>query len=762
MTLKTKTKIKTKSLLLFAMAVIQLFCLKNVIAQNTTNSSALAQGLEFAGNMMPTTPIQLVNPRGVNESTWSGVNSSIELPSKMGDFSNPKLSSSIANKFSQGSLLALGRDAQVECANYKPSGSANADQYCAAVNFMSGSCIQTNTLQTSVLTASGSSYSSGFLNPSNATPASLKSNMKSNCYGTFGLGANAYDFSSVQSPSIIISPQNTNSPSQLLPDLTGSSYSSSCQDLQGYSGAYLEPIPTPKYTTNTCWVSVNTTLQNCAQTLEVVVVQNWSLPLEQRSCDTGDVVGSHCEIQLKEMPSEARVCPTGFDLSNDQCLQSTLIPASRENSCPQGGEWNIAEQQCILQVSSSIPATSSLIDCPVGTFFASGHCVQTVVAPASIGALTCPSNQTLMGSVCTSVTTSTDVASKQITCSDNSTLIGTQCVQTVTKPATPNYYCPSGGILNLQTCTLQNTTPKSQQLSCNGLGTLASYQPPNMPYQCYKVRSDLSCSMIAFIYGLTNVNTEISSGKAVCVVGPIWILGCPANSIVIASGCIQTVQSVATVGGYSCTSGILSNALCLLTASSDAQITYSCPSLNASEIANGSAVGLTNQSGQYSCVTSIKSSVPATITYNCPIGYTLNSAVCELLISTPALVTYSCKSPGILQGQNCVSQFNVITKALIVYRCVSGQVLMGQNCQITNSTPALLQSSCPIGSSMSYGSGTDGVKCTSILEAPVQIVQYCADSSTPQLKGCLQYSVNSIWNNACSTLEKISGTKFIL
>ena len=725
--------------------LFQTFYLNNASAQNAPALSPLAEGLEFANNIKPTVPTQLVNPKAVNFSTWSSVNSSVTLPSKMGEFSTPSLSSSIANKSSQGALLAFGLNAQLECANYRPTGNTNADQYCAAVNFMSGSCIQPSAQQFEIIGSSNSF---------------IKSNPKQNCIGTFGSGENSFDFSQAFSP--LLGNSIMNNPTQNAPDATNNPYTSVCPEIVGDSSKVIQAIkPIPKYTTNTCWVSSKTDLQNCSQTLNVTVVQNWTSPLESSVCASGDLVGTNCVVEVKNTPSQALACPTGFTLSQDQCLQTIVIPANDSITCPQGGQWSSSEHQCIQIVATIIPATQAMNDCPVGTLFVSNNCVQTLSSSAIGGALSCPSTQSLIGSVCTTTNTVTSVAIKQLNCPANSLLNGTQCTQTVTNPATPTYYCPSGGVLNLQICSTQNMTPKIQQLSCNGLGTLTSYQPPGMPYQCYKVQSDLSCGFIAFIYGLTNVNTETSTGKSVCVVGPIWILGCPTNSVVTAGVCLQTVQSVASIGSYTCSAGTLSNANCLLTTTSSPQITYSCPSLNPLDIASGSTSSLIAQSGQFNCISTITTTVAATPSYTCAIGYTLNVDVCQIVVSKPASVTYSCASSGTLQGQSCVGQTNTITQALTTYQCSDSQVLVGTSCSTTSSIPANIKLSCPSGSSLSESNGLAS-SCVSLLQVPVQIFQYCTDASIPQSKGCVQYSVNSVWNDACLPLEKNSGVTLLL
>ena len=706
-------------------------------AVNSTPLSAQTNGLEFGSSLMPTRPGELINSNNANSTSWSGVNNSTKLPEGLGAFSRPNNGSGFTGNGYQGGLSVLGIQAQKECLNYKPTGDLAQDQYCAAINFMAGRCIQTNSLQNQVINATG-------INTSNFNPAVAAFNSDS-CLGSMGQGAKAYNFADVSS---------TNSKNPLLDQfqrgiLSATSVSLPDTQCSALSDNYQSKstISPALYSTSTCWISSPVSAYTCSQTLGVQVTQQISPPIESASCSSGQLVGGICQTSTIQPPQNNKSCPTGFLINGGQCTQTINLAASTNPSCPAGGVWSSSLQNCELTTQVISKPTQSFADCPSGTTLQSGACVQMITQPAQLMAATCGSNQTLQGTNCIHSEITSSSAIQGLSCPNNSVIVGSQCVQITTTHALPVYECPSGSYLSGQTCTGTATLPMSPQLSCKGFGTLSSYLPPNMPYQCLRVATRLDCSLIAYLYTLSDVNRDSASGQSVCVLGPVLVESCPVGTQLINTVCQQNIISVATVGSYSCSTGTLQGQNCNVSTYSQAQITYTCPVQSQ----------LVNTNGSYICSVVTTITQPAVLNYSCSIGYSLTGTICNKVLSNPAAVNYSCALPAYLSNMNCISQSNTITKADMNYFCAAGFSLSANLCTQNITSPAIVNLSCLDGATLNTGTELISPTCTTTITSLAQLNQSCSVGSVLTNSSCIQQIVKTNWTDGCAIYEQSAG-----
>lgn len=158
---------------------------------------SIADGTAFANSLKPVSPGQIVNPAAVDPKAWTGnVVPAKANTSNMGTWSTPNTSNStyIANQ-KQGAVGALGIQTQVDCKNYVPTGNAEQDQRCAAINFMANNCIQPTSAQSQVIGSAAGSSLAG---------------TSANCQGTFGNGV-ANQFSLTPADGLLVTQFKSNS-----------------------------------------------------------------------------------------------------------------------------------------------------------------------------------------------------------------------------------------------------------------------------------------------------------------------------------------------------------------------------------------------------------------------------------------------------------------------------------------------------------------------------------------------------------------------
>jgi hypothetical protein len=213
------------------------------------NQNYINDGTAFGRSIAPTRPGQIVNPAAVNPSAWTGnTSSSSTVPSGLGAFSNPTTSSAALDSGRAIGLAGLGNQAMDNCAAYVPgSGDAARDQECAAVNFLSQRCLISSGPQALITNSNGGSAQS-----------QLNS---SYCAGSYGQGANKYDFAG----------QVTTTDS-VFGAVTGAQTNAGTATGQVCTQKTVVTKPA-EFEINTCVKSRNTDVAACSQFLKVRGVQ---------------------------------------------------------------------------------------------------------------------------------------------------------------------------------------------------------------------------------------------------------------------------------------------------------------------------------------------------------------------------------------------------------------------------------------------------------------------------------------------------------
>jgi len=685
------------------------------------------------------------------------------MPAQLGAFSNPQDPGTFAGYQMQGGLSLLGERAQVNCAAYSATGNAVQDQYCAAVNFLSNQCIQPTPGQAQML---GSAQQSAWTGASPSLGSSF-------CSGSLGQAQTASNFTELTTPGSVfavaliknysngvssLDSTNTNAnaeplcPANTPSGMSSSSSSSSSSNLNSNSVPGSLGSSASAYTTSTCWVTSSASTVSCSQSLNVLVTRSHTAPLTKNTCTAGQLVGSQCQTSNTSSAQSILVCPSGFTQSGGECSSTVNVAAASEQSCPLGSLWSSIDQNCSISVTVTSNALATPQACLAQQTQVGSNCVQTITEPATADGLGCPQGQALMGINCALVEQVVNAAAAVTSCAAGDDLVSGVCIHTTSLQAKPVYTCAPGATLSAQSCTSVNTQAQSLQPTCNGWGVLSAYLPPNLPYQCRQVQTQFNCEQIAPLIGLSFVAATNVSGQQVCVFGPTWSLACPSGTTLTNGVCVQTITTVASIGSYSCSAGVLSGQLCLVNTNSQAQINYSCPA---------QAV-LSQSGGNYSCTALTTVLTPATAVFVCSAGFVLNQQTCTQVLSTPALMNYSCTPPSLLSGQNCLSTSNTLVPPLISYSCPQGGTLLGNMCTQTTQTAATSQWLCPAGSELEVAENGSIALCLSTSSTPAQIIEYCSSGQTPGTAGCLQSAVSTSWTDGCAALEQSAGAMIVV
>jgi conjugal transfer mating pair stabilization protein TraN len=479
----------------------------------------------------------------------------------------------------------------------------------------------------------------------------------------------------------------------------------------------------------------------------VNVTQVINAPLQNNTCTSGVLSGDTCISTQTSDPLEVSSCPSGFNLNADQCVQNVSLPADATPICLNGALWSVQSQSCVQSTQVVSAANQSFGACPSGMIFDVDQCIQSNTQTAQVVGYSCPSNSQLTGTSCSEYEQTTLAPTELLNCSTDEQLINNQCVSSSTSQATALYSCPSGSTLSNQSCSTTISQPQSMQLSCNGVGTLSSYLPPSMPFKCYQFASDFGCQIFAYYLSLSYVNTDTSSGQSVCVYGPVLVLECPSGTEFNGVACLQTTVTEASIAGYECAVGVLSNGVCTVTTSSAALISYVCPAQSQ----------LINNNGEYQCTATTTTITPATPSYSCSPGYQLSGTQCTQTTYTPALINFSCNAPAVLVGQNCVSEMTVVSTALMSYSCPAGFNLSGTACTTQQSTDPLIQWTCPSGFQLQSSSSSSLMQCTKVVTQAALVTLYCSSGQQLVNSSCVQYTAQTNWSDGCAAFEQSAG-----
>jgi hypothetical protein len=212
------------------------------LAQST---QAVQDGDAFARSLAPTQPGQIVNSNAVNATTWSGQTVvPTTVPSNLGAISKPNTDSSSYTAVKGSSLASFGNKAVVDCSNYVPGPGADPaqTQACAAVNFMTNSCVSPNNTEKGVINGLGTGQ----------VPSS-------NCSGTYGDAVKTFNFGNQITPG-----DSLFTPTTQLRQTAQTTTGASCT-------AQTVVAKPAQYALNRCVRSINLAVESCAFNLGVTI-----------------------------------------------------------------------------------------------------------------------------------------------------------------------------------------------------------------------------------------------------------------------------------------------------------------------------------------------------------------------------------------------------------------------------------------------------------------------------------------------------------
>jgi hypothetical protein len=391
------------------------------------SASDVANGTAFANSIAPTSPQQIVNPSGVNSSTWgSQTGVSTAVPSGLGGFSSPDTTSTALTAAQGSSLTAYGRQAESFCASYTPGSDPYENQYCAAVNFLNEQCMTPTTGEQSVLGATASQFGSS-----------------ANCAGTYGAGQSQFGYG------------NQVTPSDPMFQVTGNLANTATSTLTQNCSTQTVVTQPAQYANNTCVVSTNEDDNSCSQYLSATITQIVNEALATDSCPSGSSLqGNTCIHQITYTPWIS--CPAGYmqgGPNHDQCVQISNLQGAPY--CPGGfgtGYSSNGTMICVYLSSMADPPPNVYDNMPL---IDPGVCIAgTCYAPDFLPLESCPSGYTFDGTECTMTIT----IGGTYNCNAGDTLQGQTCVSTSSTAATVTYSCPNGQTLSGTNCIQKTVT----------------------------------------------------------------------------------------------------------------------------------------------------------------------------------------------------------------------------------------------------------------------------------------------------------------
>lgn len=409
------------------------------------NAQTLTDGKAFAESMVPTAPGQIVNPAGVNPSSWpSGATAMpTTMPPGLGAFSSPLTNSPLyGTAVAQGALSGLANAKIQNCQNYVPTGDPIADQECAAVKFMNKDCVPLTSAQAQITGTVGVPTATGV-----------------NCTDTYGAGQSNFGYRDAISASDPVFGLTQNA-----------QHNASATTTQNCVSTPIVTKPA-QYETNTCSKTVSTNLKVCSHELAVAVTTSYTPAQVSYKCDGGVLQGQYCVSTTSTPATATYSCPNGGTLNGSSCVSGTSVPATPYYSCESG---ELQGDRCVTSapadgVPSCPPPEWSYTPANIWTMTYDANnvawCSHIPTDPADPfgfvsfrAALTykCADGGTLSGNTCTTTTTAT----LNYKC-DNGTLSGSSCMTGTTTPASVTYTCASGTLSGSQCVTTTNTPPNT-------------------------------------------------------------------------------------------------------------------------------------------------------------------------------------------------------------------------------------------------------------------------------------------------------------
>lgn len=469
------------------------------------NAAAVSDGTAFAKSIAPTSSSQLVNPAGVNSTTWAGnTGTPTAVPSSLGKFSTPNVSNTPYTSAKAIGLAAYGNQAVANCATYDPAtGDATQSQTCAAINFLSNRCLSPTTQQGAIMAA----------NATGATP------LAANCAGTYGQAQTNYGYSEQETAS-----------DPIFTSVAG--LGTTASGTVGETCSTQTVVTTPaQYATNTCVKDDTTNEYTCYQYLNTAIETTYTPAQTTTTCTAPAVlqngycvsqtstpapviygcppgetlVGQTCTSTSSTPATPVYACPPGYTLNGSTCSQTSTTPGTASTTCPtvpateknpskisgyvagikdghngycryyfiNAAGTQTAMQKCQTHVTPYLTGGSALFDadqitvvtgrdsielscyatpeagCPTGYTWDGTVCQELVNQSATVIGYSCPSG-VVTGDQC--VVTTTDPADPSFQCPDGTQLSGTSCVSTTQSPPNVSYSCPNGSAPVNQMC----------------------------------------------------------------------------------------------------------------------------------------------------------------------------------------------------------------------------------------------------------------------------------------------------------------------
>ena len=156
--------------------------------------------------------------------------------------------------------------------------------------------------------------------------------------------------------------------------------------------------------------------------------------------------------------------------------------------------------------------------------------------------------------------------------------------------------------------------------------------------------------------------------------------------------------------------------------------------------------------------------VPASLTYSCPVGWTLSGTTCTQGTSSSMAATvtgYTCPAGSTLSGSTCSQPTTTTSAATPNYSCPAGWSLSGSSCSLTSSSAATPVYSCPAGYTLSgtICAGTSATAASATLSCKGQgsLQPY---ASSPSGSKCLtQNLIMKLFENPGEQCRDIAASK---
>lgn len=544
------------------------------------DKATIDQGLQYMQSVKPTMKGQIVNPAAVNSSAWTSTTIPTAVPQNMGPLSNPNTSTTTLGSAKALGLGGWGMKTQTQCATYVVgSGDAYLDQQCAAVNFLSNSCLSLNSTQTQV---------TGGVNHITAGTTS--------CAGSYGAGQANFNFHNTitANDTIFGNIKNARDTSKLI--------------IGGTETCVPQTVVTKpeKNELNTCVQSTQTDALACNQYLNTVIVTAAQAPTETQSCSQGVQVGNYCQASESGAANINYACPAGYTLAGSSCVGVTTIPATIISyTCSAG--LTLSGNQCVGAATTTTPASPNYY-CPSGTLIGT-NCTTSSTTPAN-PVYGCPAGYSLSGTTCTKTeTTAPTVTYSCPNTVSNSGMVYRLCGNTENRCT----YCFASGIPTNARCSqvadglgtslIGTIAEGSTAIACTVAGQSTSACPGGYTQSGSNcIRTSTTVATISS-YSCTSGTVSGSNCVTTQSTGAQITYSCPAGQTVVGTNCTQTT-----------------------TVTSPATPTYSCPA--DSTLSGTSCIGTIEQA--------------ATVSYSCPAGATLSGTTCITTITVPVTIVYSC------------------------------------------------------------------------------------------------------------------------